>query len=82
MLPDPTKMCLSVVPNRFGPKFKLHTSISHAKNAIAVKRNFRVVKDGNANWENRPGGGQIYQLVDMEWQLVYDVPVGGPLPWA
>ena len=79
MLPDPTKMFLSVVPNRFGPKFKLHTNIGHAKNALAVKRD---VRDGEARWANKPGGGQIYQLVDMEWQLVYDVPIGGPLPWA
>lgn len=81
-VPDPTEMCLSVVPDRYGAKFKLHTNIGHAKNALAVRRNVRIVKDGEARWASKPSGGQIYQLVDMQWQLVYDVPIGGPLPWA
>lgn len=75
MKPAPTPY-LTVIPGR-RPEQKVHTSINAAKNAFGPGRrndNLRSPHGGRYYSLNTHGWGQLYQMVDGEWELLYDVP--------
>jgi hypothetical protein len=77
IIPKPFK-AMTVIPWR-SPVQKAHSSMGYAKAAI----NARVYSSGYG------GGGaacdmQVFELVDNEWKLLWDIPKGTKkqdLPW-
>lgn len=64
---------LTVIEGR-KPKQKLHKRISDAKNAFDTPKPNPVLYGGNKHQRNYTHGwGQLYEWVDGEWKLLYDV---------
>jgi hypothetical protein len=65
---------LSIIPTR-SPEQKTHTSLGHAKNAVNNK-----IWSGYSHRHDMA----IYEWVDNDWKLLYDIPAGtteNNLPW-
>lgn len=78
-LPDPSKLHLSIIPSRY-PKTKVHTSLGDARKALAVGRSYW--RDENNKYRTCYKSGKVYNIVDGEWNLLYDVKDRDEtLPW-
>lgn len=92
LIKPPTAFWLSLIPFR-RPTQKLHTSIGHAKNAIAGRTHWRGVtlheeidgiRTGRTKYATPVQGGQIWYWRGEDWELVCDIPAGTlnvRLPW-
>lgn len=77
-LPDPSNLHVSIIPSR-NPRVKVHANLGDAKKAIAITHSSGYDPDG-CRWGYR--AGQIYNLVDGEWNLLYDIKDRDQeLPW-
>ena len=70
-LPDPSELHVSIIPSR-NPRVKVHANLGDARKAIGITQRYKY---GYA-------AGQIYNLVDGEWNLLYDIKEREQmLPW-
>lgn len=74
-MPDkpPTLHYLTFVPGRYSGKYKVHTGLNHAKNALSIRSNYGGAK-----------GGVIWQWNEAEnvWVEIFRVePTATELPW-
>ena len=78
-LPDPSKLHVSIIPSR-NPRVKVHANLGDACKAISVTRS--IWRDEKDRRQYGYAAGQIYNLVDGEWNLLYDVKDRDQeLPW-
>jgi hypothetical protein len=82
------KVWATIVPTRTTkPTVALHTSLAHAKNAVMASSPFEP--RSYPGYDRAKGGypvgeAEVYELVDGEWTLRYEVPEGtypNDLPW-
>lgn len=82
--PPVTPPYCTVVPGRT-PGTKTHTSLGHAKNAVAVPTYAGGHRDGDAgHYCYGVRGGQLYEWNGTEWAVLHDVTPNSPeceLPW-
>ena len=78
-LPDPSKLHVSIIPSR-NPRVKVHASLGDARKAVAIAHT--AWYDENLTWHEGYHAGQIYNLVDGKWNLLYDIKDREQeLPW-
>ena len=78
-LPDPSELHVSIIPSR-NPRVKVHANLGDARKAIGITQS--VWRDEEDRWQYGHAAGQIYNLVDGEWNLLYDIKDRDQeLPW-
>ena len=78
-LPNPSELHVSIIPSR-NPRVKVHANLGDARKAIGVTRS--SWRDEEGRWQYGYAAGQIYNLVDGEWNLLYDIKDREQtLPW-
>lgn len=81
-LPDVGSIAVSVIPLRNINTVKIHKTLGHAKAAVQVHT--RYCGRYPDNWDEITVDAQIYNIVDGDWNLLYDIKAGtrvDDLPW-
>lgn len=81
-LPPVGSIAVSVIPLRNINTIKIHKTLGHAKAAVQV----HTLRRGSYPdyWSEITVNAQIYNIVDGDWNLLYDVKAGtkvDDLPW-
>lgn len=71
---DPVKSTpyMSVVEGR-RPRQKVHTSLSHAKNAFDTPKANPLVKDKRGYYQHTHGWGAIFEHIHGDWVMIYEI---------
>ena len=81
-LPPVGSIAVSVIPLRNINTIKIHKTLGHAKAAVQVHT--RHCGSSPDYWSEITVNAQIYNIVDGDWNLLYDIKAGtkvDDLPW-